>query len=151
MQTNKKKKSPSYPYHLIPKPLNSYSTRNSENLPPIKGKNSFFKNTFFLSTIIEWSKLDSNVHCSPFYKVCRKWILEFIRPHPNSIFHAWNSLSLTYLIRLRVGLNHLREHKFAHNFQDSKSLICNCDNSAKSTRHCLLHWSNFKNERQPLF
>ena len=42
-----KRKSPSYLYHLIPKPLTSYSTRNSQNLPPIKANHSFFKNTFF--------------------------------------------------------------------------------------------------------
>ena len=41
---NKKKtnESRSYPYHLIPKPLTSYSTHNSENLPPIKANHSFF-------------------------------------------------------------------------------------------------------------
>ena len=42
-----KSKSPSYLYHLIPKQLTSYSTRNSQNLPPIKANHSFFKNTFF--------------------------------------------------------------------------------------------------------
>ena len=48
-----KNESLSYLYHLIPKPLTSYSTRNSENLPPIKASHNFFKNNFFPSTIIE--------------------------------------------------------------------------------------------------
>ena len=147
---NKKKESPSYLYHLIPKPLTSYSTRNSENLPPIKANHSFFKNTFFPSTIIEWNKLDSNIRCSPSYKLFRKRILEFIRPQPNSIFNIPNSLGLTYLTRLRVGLSHLREHKFRHNFRDSLNPICNCGNAIESTKHYLLHCSNFKNERQTL-
>ena len=30
----------------------------------------------------------------------------------NSIFNVPNSLRLTYLTRLRVGLSHFREHKF---------------------------------------
>ena len=42
-----KNKSPSCLYYLIPKPLTSYSNRNSENLPPSKANHSFFKNTFF--------------------------------------------------------------------------------------------------------
>ena len=85
-----KNKSPSYLYHLIPKPLTAYSTHNSENLPSIKANHSFFKNTFFPSTIIEWNKLDSNIRCSPSYKRFRKRILEFIRPQPNSIFNVPN-------------------------------------------------------------
>ena len=42
-----------YLYHLIPKQLTSYFTRNSENLSPIKANHSFSENTFFLSIIIE--------------------------------------------------------------------------------------------------
>ena len=103
-----KNKWPSYFYHIIPKSLTSYSTCNSENLPPIKTNQSFFKNTFLSFTIIEWNKLDSNIRCSRSYKR----ILEFTRPYPNNIFNVRNSLGLTYLTRLHVGLSHFREHKF---------------------------------------
>ena len=78
-----KSQSPPYLYHLIPKPLTSYFTRNSENLPLIKANHSFFKSPFFPSTIIEWNKLDSNICYSSDYKFFRKRILEFIRPQPN--------------------------------------------------------------------
>ena len=61
-----------YLYHLIPKQLTSYFTRNSENLSPIKANHSFSKNTFFLSIIIEWNKLDSNIRCSPSHEIFRK-------------------------------------------------------------------------------
>ena len=57
---------------------------------------------------------------------------------------------LPYLTRLRVGLSHLREHKFRHNFRNSLNPICNCSNSTESTNHYLLYCSNFKNERQTL-
>ena len=59
-------------------------------------------------------------------------------------------MSLTYLTKLRVGLSHLHEHKFRHNFRDSLNLICNCGNAIVSTKHYLLRCSNFKNERQTL-
>ena len=68
---NIKNKSPSYLYHLIPKPSTSYSTQNSKNSSPIKANHSFFKKHFFLSTIIEWNKLDLNIHSSPYFKLFR--------------------------------------------------------------------------------
>ena len=105
---------------------------------------------FFPSTIIEWNKLDSNICCSPSYKLFRKQILKFIRPQPNSIFNVPNSLGLTYLTRLRVGLSHLREHKFRHNFRDSLNPICNCGSAIESTKHYLLQRLNSKNEKQTL-
>ena len=97
--------------------------------------------TLFLCTIIEWNKLDSNICYSPSYKR----ILEFARPSPNSIFNIPNSLGLTYLNRLHVGLSHSCEHKFRHNFLDSLNPTCNCDIVIESTKHYLLHCSNFKN------
>ena len=119
-------------------------------MPPIKATHTFFKNTFFPSTIIEWNKLDSNIRCSNSYKFFRKRILEFIRP--NNIFNLPNSLGLTYLTGLLVGLSHLREHKFRHNFWDSLNPICNCSSSIESTKQYLLHYllHNFKSERQTL-
>ena len=44
----------------------------------------------------------------------------------------------------------LREHKLLHNFRNSLSPICNCRNAIESTKHCLFHCSNSKNERQSL-
>ena len=70
------------------------------------------------------------------------------KPQPNSISNVSNSLGLTYLTRLRVGLSHLREHKFHHNFRDSLNPTCNCGSAIESTKHYLLHCSNFKNQRQ---
>ena len=42
-------------------------------------------------------------------------------------------------MRLRLGLSHLREHKFKHNFQDSINPLCNCGHDIESTTHYLLH------------
>ena len=76
--------------------------------------------------------------------------LEFIRPHPNSIFNVLNSLSLTHLTRLCVGLSPLRDQKFRHNFRYSLSPIHNCGEANEPTKHYLLHCSNVKHERQSL-
>ena len=48
---------------------------------------------------------------------------------------------------LRLGLSHLREHKFKHSFLDSLNLICNCGLDIEITCHFLLHCPNFIDER----
>ena len=55
------------------------------------------------------------------------------------------------LTRLRVGLSHLREHKFRHNFQDSLDPFCNCGRHIETTIHFFLHCSNYSNQRKTLF
>ena len=51
-------------------------------------------------------------------------IANALRPSPNSIFNWHNPKRLKLLIRLRLGLSHLRDHKFKRSFQDSVNPIC---------------------------
>ena len=51
------------------------------------------------------------------------------------------------ITRLRVGMGHLREHRFKHNFQDCLNPICSCGLDIESTSHFLLHCSTFNDER----
>ena len=44
--------------------------------------------------------------------------LKFIRVGPNKVFNIYNPHGLKLLVRLRIGLKHLRGHKFKHNFSD---------------------------------
>ena len=43
--------------------------------------------------------------------------LKFVSPVANSVFEINNPYGLKLLTRLRLGLRHLRYHKFRHNFQ----------------------------------
>ena len=54
---------------------------------------------------------------------------------------------IKFLTRLRLGLSHLREHKFKHNFQDTLNPICSCGKDTETTYHFLLHCPNHLNER----
>ena len=54
---------------------------------------------------------------------------------------------LFFLIRLRVGLSHLREQNFKHIFLDTIISICNCTFDIGSLNHFFLHWRKFTNER----
>ena len=53
-------------------------------------------------------------------------ILKFIRPAPKRVFNCENHRGIKLITRLRVGLSHLREHKFKHSFQDTLNSICSC-------------------------
>ena len=70
-------------------------------------------------------------------------IFKFIRPSPNSTFNVHNLHGIRLLARLRVGLSHLREHKFRHNFLDSIDPFCNCGRHIETTIHFFLHCSLF--------
>ena len=81
----------------------------------------------------------------------KRQILNFIRPSPNSTFNVHNPHEIKLLTRLQVGLSHLCEQKFRHNFQDSLSPFCNCSWHIETTVHFFLHCSNYSNQRKTLF
>ena len=57
---------------------------------------------------------------------------------------------MSLLTRLRLGLRHLREHKFKYNFQDTLNPICNCGEDIECSCHYLLHCSLYPNDRLAL-
>ena len=71
----------------------------------------------------------------------KKKILNFIRPRKKNTFIIHNQLGIKLLTCIRVGLTHLKEHKFKNNFQDPIDLLCSCGNSIESTIHYFLHYS----------
>ena len=62
-----------------------------------------------------------------------------------------NPHGIKLLTRLRVGLSHLREHKFRHNFQDSLDPFFNCSGHIETTIQFFLNYSNYSNQRKALF
>ena len=53
-------------------------TRLSYNIPPIKVRHDYFKNSFFPSAITEWNKLDLNIRNSASLNTFKKKLLNFI-------------------------------------------------------------------------
>ena len=76
--------------------------------------------------------------------------MKFIRPSGNSVFKCHNPKGIKLLTRLRLGLSHLREHKFNHGFLDSLSSVCSCGQNIETLTHFLLYCSNYSNERLTL-
>ena len=75
---------------------------------------------------------------------------KFIRPSPNSVFNCHNCKGIKYLTRLRLGLSHLREHKFKHSFQDNLNPFCFCDLNVEASMHFFLYCPLFTNQRHHL-
>ena len=87
---------------------------------------SFLKNSKSCFLGLRWNKLDRDIHNNNFFNVFKFSLLKFVRPVANSAFEINNPYSLKLLTRLRLGLSHLRYHKFRHNFQDCINAICVC-------------------------
>ena len=136
--------------NLIPVRPTLYPTRNThfENIP-LLNVNHNFKKLFFPSTIIEWNKLDPGLRKAESLSLFKTNILKFIRPSPNSVYNCHNPKGLKFITRLRLGLSHLREHKFKHSFQDTINPLCSCGLDIESIEH-FLHCPQFVNERRTL-
>ena len=111
-----KNKSPKYLFELIATARQAYMARHRNSVPLFNVKHDYFKNSFFPSIVIEWNKLDSNVTNSGSLLLFKKRIVAFIRPFANSTFQCHNPKGLKLITRLRLGLCHLRFHKFKHSF-----------------------------------
>ena len=94
-----------------------HNTQNARNTTTYSCRTDAFKNSFFTFTINEWHKLNFNIRTSSF-NIFRAYSIKVIRPIPNSIFGIFNPLELKLITRLWLGLSHLNEHKFNHNFNN---------------------------------
>ena len=144
-------KSPSYLFNLIPNFNRVHNTRLSYNIPAIKVKHNYFKNSFFPSAISEWNKLDLNIRNSASLNAFKKKLLNFLRPCSNSIFDIHSPLGIKLLTRLRQGLSPLHEHKFRHRFQDTLNTLCECAKGIESTMHSFSTVQIFSSLDEPSF
>ena len=91
--------------------------------------------------------MDLNIRNSESLNVLKNSLLKFIRPSGNSVINCHNPRGVKLLTRLRLGLSHLREHKFKHGFQDSLNPICSCGNDIETLAHFLPYCTHYSNER----
>ena len=73
------------------------------------------------------------------------------RPTPKPIYNIQNPNGLKLLTRLRLGLSHLNEHKFNHNFKDCVNPLCSCSLEVESVPHFFLHCHYFTDIQKTLF
>ena len=133
----------------MPSPSTRYFSRNSENIPKLRTKHGFFRNSFFFLTIKEWNNLDPQIRKSKSRSIFKSNILKFIRPKPNNVYYFHNPKGIKLLTKLRFGLSHFREHKFKHSFQDCLNPLCLCDNETETSTHYLSTVLPYKRKIDP--
>ena len=65
--------------------------RHAANVPTIKSKHTFLKNSYIPSAIKERDKLDEDIRNAESFALFRKHLLSFIRHETKSIFNAHNA------------------------------------------------------------
>ena len=73
-----------------------------------------------------------------------------MRPSSNSIFICHSPKGIKLITRLRLGLSHLREQTFRHNFQDTLNPVCFCGDDIETKMNHLLHCPNYLDKRRTL-
>ena len=73
-----------------------------------------------------------------------------LRPDAKLIFGLHDPIGLRLLFQLRVSLSPLRSHKRRHNFIDTPSDICHCNQGIEDTSHFLFSCPSYVNKRAAL-
>ena len=133
---------PLYLADLLAKGAHSYNTRKSEDISTFQSRTETFKFFFSPWSIVEWNKLDLKIR-NLSYLVFRNYFIKRIRPLAAPAYSIHNPLGLKLLTTLRLGLSHLNEHRFNHNFESCLNLLCTCSLEVESTTHFFLHCHHF--------
>ena len=92
-----------------------------------------------------WNKLDLKIRQSKTLLTFRNALIKIGRPIPKPIYNVHNPVGLKLLTRLRLGLSHLNQHKFNHNFQDCLNPLRSCSLEVESVSHFFLHCHYYSN------
>ena len=104
----------------------------------IKCRTDRYMNSFFLHAITSWNIFISHFDDFPSVDSLKQHILSLIRPKNKCFFGIHDPIGLRHLFQLRLSLSPLRSHKFHHNFIDTPSDICYCNQGIEDTRHFFL-------------
>ena len=86
----------------------------------------------------------------PSFTSLKAHLISLIRPKTKSTFGVHDPLGLRYRFQLRMNLSPLRNHKRRHNFVDTPSEICECNQGVEGTRHFLFECPRYATHRATL-
>ena len=138
---------PLYLTELLPIEKSSgYSLRSNQSF--YYSRTERFKASFFPSGTYNWNQLDPDLQKSFSLEICKRALLKFIRPTSANVYKIHHPRGLKLLTRLPLGLSHLCENKFRHNFNDTIDPFCLC---LEKTEHFLLLCPIYASFRLNLF
>ena len=135
---------------MISQSNHQYKTRSIEDVATFHCRKDVFKYSYFPHTILEWNKLDVQIRRSESFLSFKNSLLKTGRATSKPTYNIHNPIGLKFLTRLRLGLSHLNERKFKHNFQDCVKPLCSCSLEIESLFHFFLHCHQFKHPCNPL-
>ena len=144
-------KTPSYLNDKLPpncRALFGGSTRNT--FRQIICKSNRYMNSFFPDAVASWNIFIKHFDDVPSFDILKKHINTFFRPKNNNIFGIHDPSGLRYLFQLRLSLSPLRSHKFRHNFADTPSEICRCNQGIDDTNHFFFSCPDYATPRATL-
>ena len=103
--------------------------------------------TFSKTLSSQLKSLNGTIWNAESFGIFKSNILKFIRPTLRNLFNCYNHGGIRLMTPLRLGLSHLREHKFNHNFQNCINPLCGCGLDIESTSHFFLHCPLFDDNR----
>ena len=143
---------PEYLRRFIPDSIRRLQITRTNRDDVVPTRTQKFRYSFFPDTSNSWNLLSSFIKSSPTLNIFKKRYMKFFNINPNPIYGIHNPIGLKYLTRLRVGLSHLRAHKYQHNFCDTTSNSCSCSiNMSETVEHYLLHCPLYNHIRTELF
>ena len=142
---------PEYLQKIIPNFNSNYITRHARSIRNFKTRTNCFNNSFFPHCIKVWNSIDPLIRSRPSVDSFKNSLLCFIKPTLRSVYNLHQPYGVMLLSRLRVGLTHLKEHKFRHNFKDTSNPLCLCNNEPETTEHYLLRCHFYSIQRRKLF
>ena len=142
---------PSYLKDYIPNSIRHLHNTRGNITNIIRTRTAKFQYSFFPDALNSWCHLSSFIKSFPSLDTFKKRFIAFFNIRPNSVYGIHNPIGLKYLSCLRVGLSHLRDHKYNHNFNDTPSPLCTCSQGKEDTEHYLLFCPLYHTTRFELF
>ena len=124
------------------------------NLPfvfrDIRCRTDKYSYSFFPNAISTWNRIITNFETMPTFGVFKSHLISLVRPNLKSTFDLHDPVNLRYLFQLRLGLSQLRYHKKRHNFADTPSDICLCNEGIENISHFFLYCPFYITHRESL-
>ena len=139
---------PEYLRRKLP-PLNLHDV-NPIFFHEIRTRTLRYKSTFFPNAITSWNNIIGHIQGNATLNSIKSHILKIIRPIPKSFYNIHDPIGIHYLFQLRTELSPLRSHKFRHNFLDTPTDICSCNQGSEDNKHFLFECLLFAIHRAPL-
>ena len=144
-------KTPSYLKGKLPPKHSPFSNRPLFNVfREIKLKSDRYKNSFFPDAISSRNIIISHFIDFPSFDSLKNHVLSFFRPKIKSIFGVHDHIGLRYLFQLRVSRSPFRSHKSRHNFIDTPTDICHCNQGVRDSSHFLFFCPSYGTLRATL-